>query len=216
MANPHPTGGKKIRNKKRVLDFLEAYIARFGYSPSVREICAALGFKSTSTVHQYLKDLQEEGLITYADGKRRAISVIDPQEQPNEPTPEVVTWPLVGIVTAGQPILAQENIEYNIAIDEKLFPSSSDENFLLRVRGDSMQDVGIFNGDLIIVSPAESAEKNEIVVALLGEEATVKRFGFLDGAPYLFPENEAFSPIPFNQEDCRIIGKVQGLIRTRI
>ncbi len=216
MAIAQPKESKKDRNKKRVLSFLEEYIAEHGYAPSVRDIGASLGFRSTSTVHQYLKDLQDEGMITYADGKRRAISLTDSPEEETLPSASVVSWPLVGMVTAGQPILAQENVEFEIALDEKLFPSSADENFLLRVRGDSMQDIGIFNGDLIIVSPADSAERNEIVVALLGEEATVKRFGYLQGVPYLFPENEAFSPIPFNQEDCRIIGKVQGLIRTRM
>ncbi len=215
MAKAQPKESKRDRNKKRVLDFLESYITDHGYPPSVRDIGSSLGFRSTSTVHQYLKDLQEDGHITYADGKRRAIALTEEPEAEYVGSP-TVNWPLVGMVTAGQPILAQENIEYSFAIDEKLFPASSDENFLLRVRGDSMIDAGIFSGDMIIVSPAQTAEKNEIVVALIGEEATVKRFGFLNGEAYLFPENEFFSPIPFTSEDCRIIGKVLGLIRTRI
>lgn len=214
MAKAVPKESKRERNKKRVLAYVEEYLKKYGYAPSVRDIGAALGFRSTSTVHQYLKDLQEDGSIVYADGKRRAISVTDPE--PDEPAPHTISWPLVGMVTAGRPILAHENIEYNIAIDEKLFAHSDDDNFMLRVRGDSMIDYGIFNGDLIIVSPAQTADKNDIVVALIDDEATVKRFGYLDGVPYLFPENEAFSPIPFAGEDCRIIGKVVGLIRTRI
>lgn len=213
MAVPVPKENKRTRNKKRVLGYLEEYIKENGYAPSVRDICSALGFGSTSTVHQYLKDLQDDGAITYADGKRRAITLTELEEQE---TPRTLTWPLLGMVTAGQPILAQENIEYDIAIDEKLFSHTGEDNFMLRVRGDSMIDHGIFNGDLIIVTPAQTAEKNEIVVALIGDEATVKRFGYLKGEPYLFPENEAFSPIPFSSEDCRIIGKVVGLIRTRI
>lgn len=216
MAIPQPKEGKKDRNKKRVMQYLERYISENGYAPSVRDICAALNFRSTSTVHQYLKDLQDEGSITYADGKRRAISVLDSMTEEREEAMPVLSWPLLGMVTAGQPILAQENVEYNIAIDEKLFPHSNDGKFLLRVRGDSMMDAGIFGGDLIIVTPSQSADRNEIVVALIGEEATVKRFGYQDGVPYLFPENEAFAPIPFNSEDCHIIGKVVGLIRTRI
>lgn len=214
MAKAVPKESKRERNKKRVLAYLEKYLSENGYSPSVRDIGAALGFRSTSTVHQYLKDLHEEGAITYADGKRRAIALTDMDFGPENS--HTISLPLVGIVTAGQPILAQENIEYNIAFDEKLFANAGEDNFLLRVKGDSMIDHGIFNGDIIIVTPAQAADKNDIVVALIGDEATVKRFGYLDGVPYLFPENEAFSPIPFNGEDCRIIGKVTGLIRTRI
>lgn len=214
MGKAVPKESKRERNKKRVLSYLEAYISEYGYAPSIRDIGAALGFRSTSTVHQYLKDLQEDGSIVYADGKRRAISLNESEDE-SEPV-HTLSWPLVGTVTAGRPILAQENIEYDIAVDEKLFSNSGDDNFLLRVRGDSMIDCGIFHGDLIIVSPADTADKNDIVVALIGEEATVKRFSYLDGKPYLFPENEAFSPIPFMDEDCKIIGKVKGLIRTRI
>lgn len=217
MAKPVPKESKRDINKKRVLNYLEDYLESNGFSPSVRDIGSALGFKSTSTVHSYLTELQEEGHINYADGKRRAISLLDDADSASESLEyNTSSFPLVGLVTAGQPILAQENIEYNIVLDDKLFPSGSDSNFILRVRGDSMMDAGIFNGDLIIVSPAQSAERNEIVVAMIGEEATVKRFAYLDGMPYLFPENEAFSPIPFHDEDCRIIGKVQGLIRTRL
>ncbi len=214
MAKAVPKENKRERNKKRMLRFLEKYISEHGYSPSVRDIGAALGFRSTSTVHRYLKELHEEGSITYADGKRRAITLTDMNY--GSESSDTLSWPLVGMVTAGQPILAQENIEYDITVDEKLFTHADENNFILRVRGDSMIDYGIFNGDLIIVSPAQTAEKNEIVVAMIGEEATVKRFGYQDGVPYLFPENDAFSPIPFMAEDCRIIGKVIGLIRTSI
>lgn len=220
---------RKERNKQRVLRYLQKYINEHAYSPSVREIAVAVGFKSTSTVHSYLNELQDDGYINYADGKRRAISINEDNlpgssESNIDNTASVssnrddhtVTWPLVGLVTAGQPILAQENTLYDIQVDNKLFPSGKDDSFLLRVRGDSMFDAGIFDGDMIVVSPTPQAELNEIVVALIGEEATVKRFAYLDGEPYLFPENDAFDPIPFNQEDCSIIGKVVGLIRTRL
>ena len=223
---------KRKKNKQVILNYLERFINKNGYSPSVREIAAAVGFRSTSTVHSYLNELQEENLIVYADGKRRAISlsedVIAPKSKveanaettkfglDSESNDSTMSWPLLGLVTAGQPILAQENIEYNIAIDNKLFPRGNEDSFILRVRGESMIDAGINNGDLIIVSPTQSAELNQIVVALIGDEATVKRFSYIDGEPYLLPENQNFEAIPFNTEDCSIIGKVVGLIRTRI
>ncbi len=217
MPRPVPKESKRDVNKKNILHYLESYIHSNGFSPSVRDICAAVGFKSTSTVHSYLTELQEEGLISYADGKRRAISLVDENPETEETSyADVTAFPLVGLVTAGQPILAQENIEYNIHVDDKLFPSAGNGNYILRVRGDSMMDAGIFNNDLIIVTPAQTAERNEIVVAMIGDEATVKRFSYIDGEPYLLPENDAFSPIPFHAEDCHIIGRVQGLIRTRI
>ncbi len=248
---------KKSNNKRAILGYLTKYINDHGYSPSVREIAVAVGLRSTSTVHKYLNELQEDGYIIYADGKRRAISInpefdhlinhnssknvnADLAEQDksnsksvkkeNNTTEYASTYsseygsqyentfalPLVGVVTAGNPILAQENIEYQVQLDDKLFPQTRDESFILRVRGDSMINIGINDGDLIIVTPQNSAELNEIVVALIGEEATVKRFAYLDSKPYLFPENDNFEPIPFNREDCSIIGKVVGLIRTRV
>ncbi len=232
MSNMTNASKKKERNKERILNYLDKYINDHGYSPSVREIAQAVGFKSTSTVHSYLLDLQEEGYITYADGKRRAISINESEDDSSEDTddtevidfeeelarrmPETSTWPLVGLVTAGQPILATENKLFDISLDQKLFPRGKDDSFLLKVRGDSMIDAGIHDGDLILVSPTQQAELNEIVVALIGDEATVKRFGYISGDPYLFPENEAFDPIPFNTEDCKILGQVIGLIRTRL
>ncbi len=248
---------KKSNNKRAILGYLTKYINDHGYSPSVREIAVSVGLRSTSTVHKYLNELQEDGYIIYADGKRRAISInpefdhlvdhnsnkrtnVNPADQTKmnlktaskeNRTKEYTSsyssdysseyestfaLPLVGVVTAGNPILAQENIEYQVQLDDKLFPQTRDESFILRVRGDSMINIGINDGDLIIVTPQNSAELNEIVVALIGEEATVKRFAYLDSKPYLFPENDNFEPIPFNREDCSIIGKVVGLIRTRV
>lgn len=248
---------KKSNNKRAILGYLTKYINDHGYSPSVREIAVAVGLRSTSTVHKYLNELQEDGYIIYADGKRRAISinpeydntikhittktsdinsttqnkqnsnvddsVNNEKEYTNSYSSEynsqfdsTFALPLIGVVTAGNPILAQENIEYQVQLDDKLFPQTKDKSFMLRVRGDSMINIGINDGDLIIVTPQNSAELNEIVVALIGEEATVKRFGYLNSEPYLFPENDNFEPIPFNREDCSIIGKVVGLIRTRV
>lgn len=248
---------KKSNNKRAILGYLTKYINDHGYSPSVREIAVAVGLRSTSTVHKYLNELQEDGYIIYADGKRRAIS-INPEydtsvshtenesydinstlpntqnqddnksvnkakeytnpysSEYNSQFDSTFALPLIGVVTAGNPILAQENIEYQVQLDDKLFPQTKDKSFMLRVRGDSMINIGINDGDLIIVTPQNSAELNEIVVALIGEEATVKRFAYLNSEPYLFPENDNFDPIPFNREDCSIIGKVVGLIRTRV
>ncbi len=217
---------KREQNMKRTLDFLEDFIRSEGYSPSVRDICKALDIKSTSTVHGYLTDLQEAGLISYADGKRRAISIVgmlddevDNQDDFYEDhvnPDDIIGLPLIGLVTAGRPILAQENVQYTIALDEKLFPPDKDGNFLLKVRGDSMIEVGILDGDLLVVEVAQTADNNDIIIALIGEEATVKRFSYLDGRPYLFPENPYYAPIPFDTEECRILGKVKGLIRTRV
>lgn len=220
---------KKERNKQRIFTYLQKYIHENGYSPSVREIAKAVGFKSTSTIHNYLNLLQEDGWITYADGKRRAISLNEDKfnqeqldhneyetEENNEEAESGVSLPLVGLITAGQPILADQNIEYNILLDNKLFTRADEDSYILRVSGDSMINAGIFDGDLLIVKPTQQVDRNEIIVALIGDEVTVKRFSYLDDQPYLFPENEIYEPIPFNTEDCSIIAKVVGLIRPRI
>ena len=180
-----------------LLEYLRTYIREQGYGPSVREICGALGLRSTATVHYHLRQLAEEGSILYQPGKKRSISLPE--------RPEQGRVPVVGVVAAGQPILAQENIEGYLPWE------GGAGWFALRVRGESMKNAGILPGDKVIVRPQPTAENGEIVVALLGDEATVKRLSRRDGRILLLPENEAFQPIP--GDEAQILGIVKAVIR---
>ena len=187
--------------QREVLEFISNTVAERSYPPSVREICAGVGIRSTATVHSYLKELAEMGYLTKGDRKTRALSV------GGESFKRV---PLLGKVTAGVPITAVENIEGYVPFET---PTTNDSYFALNVSGDSMINAGICDGDVIIVHCQPSAESGDIVVALLGDEATVKRLK-LDGESQtvtLMPENPAYAPIPAN--DCLILGKVCALIR---
>lgn len=186
-----------------ILAFLEAFTADKGYSPSVREICDGVGLKSTATVHYHLKKLQENGAISMDSSKNRTISVQNIEPAPY--FPQFPTIPLVGVVTAGLPILAVEQIEGYVPWD------GDDDCFALRVRGDSMIDAGILSGDLVVVHPQPTANHGEIVVAMLEDEATVKRLSLQNGQVWLMPENENFAPI--DGTNAMILGKVQGLTR---
>lgn len=191
--------------EKRVFDYLKEQIREKGYPPSVREICAALGFKSTSSAHQYISRLAEKGYIDKGDLKTRAIKIVG-----DEPT---ISIPIVGKVAAGEPILAQENIEDYFSIGESFFTQSDLKNdtFVLKVQGESMINAGINNGDYIIVTKQNTARNGQIIVAMIDGDATVKTFYKEKDYVRLQPENDTMEPIIV--KDVQIVGKVVGLFR---
>ena len=164
--------GKISAKQQEILEYIKETILKKGYPPSVREICEAVHLKSTSSVHSHLETLEENGYIRRDPTKPRTIEILD--DNFNLTRREMVNIPVLGTVAAGQPILAQENIENYFPIPAELLPNQ--KTFMLRVKGDSMINAGIFNGDQIIVAQQETAENGEIVVALLDDSATVKRF----------------------------------------
>ena len=189
-----------------IYDFLKIYTENRGFPPSVREICEAVGLKSTSTVHGHLKRLEKKGLIKRDPTKPRALEIIEL----NKPKKEMINIPIVGKVTAGIPILATENIEdsFPVPLD---YIKHNRELFMLKVSGESMINVGINNGDLAIIEKQENAENGDIVVALIDNEATIKRFFKEKDHIRLQPENDTMKPIIV--PDCSIIGKLVGLFR---
>ena len=191
--------------EKRVFDYLKEQIREKGYPPSVREICAALGFKSTSSAHQYISRLAEKGYIDKGDLKTRAIKIVG-----DEPT---ISIPVVGKVAAGEPILAQENIEDYFSIGESFFTKSDLKNdtFVLKVQGESMINAGINNGDYIIVTKQETARNGQIKIAMIDGNATVKTFYKEKDHVRLQPENDTMDPIIV--KEVQIVGKVVGLFR---
>ena len=189
-----------------VYQFIVSYIRENGYPPAVRDICSGVGIRSTSTIHGHLKRLQESGRIEYTTGKRRAITIPDHQDE------KPVYLPVVGQVTAGVPILAEENIERSLPFPSDYF-SADEQVFALRVRGDSMIEAAILDKDYVIVRKQNNAIPGDIVVAMIGDEATVKRLANLDGKMVLKPENPAYEPIPFDTPYCQILGKVCGVFR---
>lgn len=196
--------------QKEVLDFITEQISQKNYPPSVREICQAMGLRSSSTVHAHLKALEKKGYIYRDPAKPRAIEILDPASNLKiKQKKKTKLVPLLGQVTAGIPVLAEENIESYMVLPEEIV--KSDTVFLLRVKGPSMRDAGILDGDLVIVKQQPVAENGEIVVALLGDEATVKRFYREPGYIRLKPENPDYAPIL--SKDVRLLGKVIGLIR---
>ena len=195
--------------QQRIYDYIAACIQTQGYPPSVREIGEAVGLRSPSTVHFHLKKLADAGFIEIGAGKGRAITLTHPAApsvpEPEEPADRV---PIVGNVAAGSPILAQECIEDYLTFDAG---GDSSQYFALRVRGESMLNAGILPDDLVVVRQQQTANNGEIVVALLGDEATVKRYSRRNGQVWLLPENEAYSPI--DGHDAQILGKVAAVIR---
>lgn len=191
-----------------VYEYLVDSIRKEGYPPSVREICAGVGIKSTSTIHSHLKRLQDQGRILYSPGKRRAIIVPDLNDD------NVTNLPVVGTITAGLPILAVENIERTLPFSSEMF--SEEDHFVLKVRGDSMINAHILNGDYVIVRRQNAAAIGQIIVARIEDEATVKTLRSIDGRMMLQPENSAYEPIPFDREDCQILGVVAGLFRANM
>ncbi len=193
-------------NQQRILDFIKSEIQSKGYPPSVREIAQAVGLKSTSTVHGHLQRLEKRGLLHRDAMKPRAMEVTgDPNFVRNNST----AVPLVGRVTAGLPILAEENLDEYVAIPEVMLGEG--EHFILLVRGDSMIDAGILNGDYIVVRKTSEANNGEIVVAMIDDSATVKRFFKENGRFRLQPENQAMEPI--YADEVTILGKVVSLYR---
>lgn len=212
---------KKLTDRQQqILDFVNRQVEEKGYPPSVREICSAVGFKSTSTVHGYLEKLRKNGLIAKDPTKPRAIKVIagnrnTPQKEQGSgrdyyPGKELVDVPIVGRVTAGQPILAVENVEgtFPLPVD---FVQNSDA-FMLRVQGDSMVEAGILDKDLVLVRQQSTANNGDIVVALIGDEATVKTFYKEKDHIRLQPQNRYMDPI-IVRDNISILGKVTGVFR---
>ncbi len=195
------------KRQKEIFDFISSYAAKTGYPPTVREIGKAVGLHSSSTVHAHLANLEKIGLLRRDPSKPRAIELLfDRAKKTILPGKGP---PLVGNVAAGEPILAEENVEEYIEIPDVI--GGEDGDYILRVRGESMKNAGIFEGDYVVVRPAEEAADGEIVVALIGEEATVKRFYRESDHVRLQPENEAMEPI--RTTEARILGRVVGVFR---
>lgn len=189
----------KIKNEDAVFGYIQKYISEKGYAPCVREVCAACKIKSTATVFNIINRLKERGLLEKSDVKRRAISLKS----------KSLSVPLVGTVAAGQPIFATENYEDYFSLPDNFF--SGNDLFMLTVQGDSMIKIGILNGDKVIVNRQDVAINGEIVVALVEDSATVKRFYKRDSKIILHPENDTMDD--FIYDDVKILGKVVGLIR---
>ncbi len=189
----------KIKNEDAVFGYIQKYISEKGYAPCVREVCAACKIKSTATVFNIINRLKDRGLLEKSDVKRRAISLKS----------KSLSVPLVGTVAAGQPIFATENYEDYFSLPDNFF--SGNDLFMLTVQGDSMIKIGILNGDKVIVNRQDVANNGEIVVALVEDSATVKRFYKRDGKIILHPENDNMDD--FIYDDVKILGKVVGLIR---
>ena len=187
----------------KILDFVTGFTREQGYPPTVREICQAVGLRSPSTVHSHLKILQEGGFLDKGDRKTRAIAV-------KGSGTSYRGVPVLGTVTAGQPILAQEDILGYVPYEG----AESVPVFALRVRGESMIGAGILDGDIVLVRQQNTALSGEIVVALLGDEATVKRLRLSRDGVWLMPENPAFSPI--DGRECTILGRVISLYRPEV
>lgn len=212
---------KLSKMQQRIYDFISETISSQGYPPSVREIGEAVGLKSPSTVHFHLKHLEELGVLTKGAGKGRALALNkQPEETKSTPAPELTPRftapeipvgkvPVVGNVAAGTPILAQECIEDYLAFDTG---GKDGEYFALRVRGESMLYAGILPDDLVVVHQQQEARNGDIVVALLGDEATVKRLQRRGSEVWLLPENPDYSPI--DGRNATILGKVSAVIRT--
>ena len=199
--------GKISVKQQEILDYIKQEILNKGYPPAVREICEAVHLKSTSSVHSHLETLEKNGYIRRDPTKPRAIEIID--ENFNLARREVVNVPLIGNVAAGQPLLAVENIENYFPIPSELLPNA--EIFMLHVQGESMINVGILDGDNILVQRQSTARNGEMVVDLVEDSATVKTFYKEDGHYRLQPENDTMEPIIV--ECCQILGKVIGVFR---
>jgi repressor LexA len=198
---------EELRNKqKEIYEYMKNYVLGKGYPPSVREICEAVGLKSTSTVHGHLERLEKKGLIRRDPTKPRAIELIKDSVTKRE----IIDIPIVGKVTAGMPILAVENIEDTFSVPIN-YIKSSNELFILNVSGDSMIEAGIFDGDMAIIEKVNVAENGDIIVALIDNEATLKRFFKEKEHIRLQPENSTMKPIIV--EDCSILGKLVGIFR---
>lgn len=199
--------GNISSKQQEILDYIKSEIINRGYPPTVRDICEAVGLKSTSSVHAHLATLEREGYIIRDKTKPRAIEIVD--DSFNQTRCEIVNIPVVGRVAAGEPILAVQNIENYFPIPAEYL--NNKVTFMLRVKGESMINAGILDGDTIIVEQCNTARNGDIVVALVDDSATVKTFYKESGHIRLQPENDYMDPIIVN--DCTILGKYIGLVR---
>ena len=199
--------GKISKKQSEILEYIKSQIINKGYPPSVRDICEAVELKSTSSVHSHLETLEKNGYIRRDPTKPRAIEIID--DNFNLARREVVNVPVVGKVAAGQPILAVENVESYFPVPMEFMPN--EQCFMLKVKGDSMINAGIFDGDTILVEQCQTALNGDMVVALVEDSATVKTFYREADHIRLQPENDAMEPIIVT--DCQILGKVFGVFR---
>lgn len=191
---------KKLKSEEAVFKFIQEFISENGYAPCVREVCKACNIKSTATAFSVINRLKERGLLEKSDIKRRAISLKS----------KAVSVPLVGTVAAGQPIFANENYDGYFSLPDNFF--SGEDLFMLNVKGSSMINIGIFDGDKVVVRKQDTADNGDIVVALVEDSATVKRFFKRDGKFILHPENDDMDD--FIYDEVSILGKVVGLMRT--
>jgi repressor LexA len=205
------------KRQQEIFDFIKKYSAKYGYPPTVRDIGKAVGLASSSTVHAHLANLEKLGLLRRDPSKPRAIELLDRAVEAVgsavEDVREVLAprgLPVVGTVAAGAPILAEENIEEYVQVPEPA--GASEGEYVLRVRGESMKDIGMLPGDYVVVRPQDDAADGEIVVALVGEEATVKRFFREQDHIRLQPENSEMEPI--RSREVRVLGRVVGLFRS--
>lgn len=206
-------GKEKLTDKQtQILEYIRHEIFAKGYPPSIREICQAVDLKSTSSVHAQLSSLEAKGYIRRDLTKSRSIEIIDDDFSLTKR--ELVNIPIVGTVSCGQPILAEQNIEDYFPVPPEYIHNTNNQTFMLRVKGDSMINVGIYEKDLVIVEQCSSARNGEIVVALIEDSATVKTFYKENGYVRLQPENDYMDPILV--EHCEILGRVIGLFRNFI
>ncbi|HTC60732.1 MAG: transcriptional repressor LexA [Solirubrobacteraceae bacterium] len=202
------------KRQQEIFDFIGKYSAKYGYPPTVRDIGKAVGLASSSTVHAHLANLEKIGLLRRDPSKPRAIELLDRavgsavDSVRNIVRPE--SLPLLGSVAAGQPILAEENVEEYVPVPS--LAGGSDGDYLLRIRGESMKNAGIVEDDLVVVHQQDTAQQGDIVVALLGEEATVKRYFRESDHIRLQPENETMEPI--RTKEVKVLGRVVGLLRS--
>ena len=216
VAKRMDIGKDLTKRQQEIFDFIKRYSARYGYPPTVRDIGKAVGLASSSTVHAHLSNLEKVGLLRRDPSKPRAIELLDRAASTATDVVDAVKsavkpsgLPLLGHVAAGQPLLAEENIEEYVPIPE--IAGGEEGEYLLRVRGDSMKNAGILPDDIVVVRKQDTAEDGEIVVALVGEEATVKRFFKEADHVRLQPENETLEPI--RSREVRVLGRVVGVMR---
>ena len=195
------------KKQEEILNYIKNEILERGFPPAVREICQAVGLKSTSSVHSHLESLERNGYIRRDPTKPRAIEILD--ESFNMIRREMVNVPIIGTVAAGQPILAEQNIEGYFPIPTEYMPNK--QSFMLKVKGESMINAGIFDGDKVLVKQQATAENGDIVVALDDDSATVKTYYKENGHYRLQPENDSMDPIIVDK--CEILGKVFGVFR---
>jgi repressor LexA len=198
------------KRQQEIFDFIRKYSAKYGYPPTVRDIGKAVGLASSSTVHAHLANLEKIGLLRRDPSKPRAIELLDRAVESVRGIVRGESLPLVGSVAAGEPMLAEENVEEYVSVPE--LAGGADGEYVLRIRGDSMKDAGILEGDFVVVHSQDTAQDGDVVVALLGEEATVKRFFRESDHIRLQPENETMEPI--RSKEVKVLGRVVGLLRS--